>query len=117
MVDYGSNGIEIDWSAFYDNETRHRVSLPTYPFERKRYWIEDTKELDLIKFMEMGKETFSENSESVLTEKKEFPNWFYRPVWKQSHLYLSKDPEKLVGKWLVFSNESAFATRILNGIL
>jgi len=33
------NGIEADWSAFYANEQRKRVTLPTYPFERKSHWI------------------------------------------------------------------------------
>jgi acyl transferase domain-containing protein len=33
-------GAEIDWSGYYDGEKRRRVSLPTYPFERRRYWIE-----------------------------------------------------------------------------
>jgi len=33
-------GCTVDWSGFCANERRHRVPLPTYPFERKRYWIE-----------------------------------------------------------------------------
>jgi acyl transferase domain-containing protein len=33
-------GGEIDWAAFYKREKRHRAPLPTYPFERRRYWIE-----------------------------------------------------------------------------
>jgi acyl transferase domain-containing protein len=33
-------GAEIDWSGYYEGEKRRRVSLPTYPFERHRYWIE-----------------------------------------------------------------------------
>jgi acyl transferase domain-containing protein len=33
-------GCEIDWQSFYGQEKRHRLSLPTYPFERQRYWIE-----------------------------------------------------------------------------
>lgn len=33
-------GGEIDWAAFYEREKRHRAPLPTYPFERQRYWIE-----------------------------------------------------------------------------
>lgn len=37
------SGIAIDWNAFYQKETRLRVPLPTYPFERKRYWIEPVK--------------------------------------------------------------------------
>ncbi|HVI70288.1 MAG TPA: beta-ketoacyl synthase N-terminal-like domain-containing protein, partial [Pyrinomonadaceae bacterium] len=33
-------GVRIDWRGFYRAEKRRRLSLPTYPFERKRYWIE-----------------------------------------------------------------------------
>ena len=34
------SGAQIDWENFYARENRHRVGLPTYPFERKRFWIE-----------------------------------------------------------------------------
>jgi len=33
-------GVQPDWKAVHRNEQRQRVSLPTYPFERKRYWLE-----------------------------------------------------------------------------
>lgn len=33
-------GVAIDWNAFYAEETRHRLPVPTYPFERQRYWID-----------------------------------------------------------------------------
>jgi phthiocerol/phenolphthiocerol synthesis type-I polyketide synthase E len=33
-------GVEIDWTGFAAGERRNRVSLPAYPFERQRYWIE-----------------------------------------------------------------------------
>ncbi|MCC3472732.1 MULTISPECIES: beta-ketoacyl synthase N-terminal-like domain-containing protein [unclassified Microcoleus] len=33
-------GVQIDWSQFYADEQRYRLPLPTYPFERQRYWIE-----------------------------------------------------------------------------
>jgi acyl transferase domain-containing protein len=33
-------GVTIDWQAFYATETRQRLPLPTYPFERQRYWID-----------------------------------------------------------------------------
>ncbi|HET7460395.1 MAG TPA: beta-ketoacyl synthase N-terminal-like domain-containing protein [Longimicrobium sp.] len=33
-------GIEIDWRAVHGGEARRRVPLPTYPFERKRFWID-----------------------------------------------------------------------------
>jgi acyl transferase domain-containing protein len=33
-------GLDADWRGFDGDYTRRRVSLPTYPFERERYWIE-----------------------------------------------------------------------------
>jgi len=33
------SGVEIDWSLLYPDGVPGRISLPTYPFERKRYWI------------------------------------------------------------------------------
>jgi len=36
-------GVSVDWSGFYANERRHRLPLPTYPFERQRYWIDPPK--------------------------------------------------------------------------
>lgn len=32
-------GIEIPWELLHNKETVHRISLPPYPFERKRHWI------------------------------------------------------------------------------
>lgn len=34
-------GVKVDWQAFYQAERRLRVPLPTYPFERQRYWMEE----------------------------------------------------------------------------
>ncbi|MBD2508876.1 type I polyketide synthase [Nostoc muscorum FACHB-395] len=32
--------IQVDWSGFYANQKLHRLPLPTYPFERNKYWID-----------------------------------------------------------------------------
>ncbi|HEY0739061.1 MAG TPA: amino acid adenylation domain-containing protein [Herpetosiphonaceae bacterium] len=32
-------GIDVDWRKLYAEEDCRRVALPTYPFERERYWI------------------------------------------------------------------------------
>ncbi len=35
-----SAGAPVEWSRLYANERRRRVPLPTYPFERKKFWID-----------------------------------------------------------------------------
>ena len=37
------HGATIDWPRFARDDERRKVVLPTYPFERQRYWIETTK--------------------------------------------------------------------------
>jgi len=32
-------GAEVDWGALHRGEQRYRVPLPTYPFERKSFWV------------------------------------------------------------------------------
>src|SRR5690606_34863729 len=33
-------GVTPDWNAFHAGAKRNRLALPTYPFERRRYFIE-----------------------------------------------------------------------------
>ena len=35
-------GGAVDWKAFHADESRRRVPLPLYPFERRRFWREET---------------------------------------------------------------------------
>ncbi|HEY9665696.1 MAG TPA: type I polyketide synthase, partial [Coleofasciculaceae cyanobacterium] len=67
------SGVEVDWSGFYAHERRHRLPLPTYPFERQRYWIEPQKQVSA-----------STSTQDSLTKKPDIADWFYLPVWKQS---------------------------------
>ncbi|WP_346115586.1 acyltransferase domain-containing protein, partial [Nonomuraea maheshkhaliensis] len=34
-----ARGAEVDWEAFYAPLRPRRVDLPTYPFQRRRYWL------------------------------------------------------------------------------
>ncbi|MGW3123028.1 SDR family NAD(P)-dependent oxidoreductase [Streptomyces sp. NPDC001107] len=35
-------GTAVDWTAAHTGPAPARVDLPTYPFQRRRYWLEDT---------------------------------------------------------------------------
>lgn len=72
-------GVEVKWSGFYTHEQRYRVPLPTYPFERQRYWIEPEIQTQVsAKVESQGK-------------KPNISNWFYVPSWKRVPLVKTKD--------------------------
>jgi non-ribosomal peptide synthase protein (TIGR01720 family) len=83
--------VKVNWTAFYGAEQRRRVPLPTYPFERQRYWIEPSGSTNAVK-----------TRQQPLVKKTDIAGWFYTPLWKQSILL---EPGCLVGqgsRWLVF---------------
>src|SRR5256885_1563260 len=57
------NGAPVDWSGFYQHEKRSRVFLPTYPFERERYWVGPVEDDQLTQ-------------ESVSAAPRDVTNWF-----------------------------------------
>lgn len=48
------HGINLDWERFYSGEQRYRTPLPTYPFESRRYWVDDPR-LSVSKDTHVGK--------------------------------------------------------------
>jgi acyl transferase domain-containing protein len=68
-------GVKVDWSGFYSHERRRRVPLPTYSFERQRYWL-DPKE----------KSSPSIVAQAAAAEKTDAGQLLYVPTWKESIL-------------------------------
>ncbi|MBO9699912.1 MAG: SDR family NAD(P)-dependent oxidoreductase [Sporocytophaga sp.] len=42
LLDLWVKGLELDWNKLYDGNKPNRISLPTYPFAKEKYWV-DTK--------------------------------------------------------------------------
>ena len=36
-------GVPIEWSRVYEDRSVRKLALPTYPFQRQRYWVESSK--------------------------------------------------------------------------
>ncbi|MBT8392899.1 MAG: SDR family NAD(P)-dependent oxidoreductase [Ignavibacteria bacterium] len=95
-------GVKIDWDKFYNNLKFRRVSLPTYPFERKKHWYKTP----------IGQKSVSDNS---LDDVKDFSEWFFSLSWKRSTKapdQITPDPLKSE-KWLIFSDGGNFAGNLI----
>jgi acyl transferase domain-containing protein/acyl carrier protein len=69
-------GQKIDWAAFYREEKRSRLPLPTYPFEKNRFWFDENP-------FKIAREKFSQNE---LRKIPDIRQWFYIPSWQSSIL-------------------------------
>jgi polyketide synthase PksN len=48
LLEAWSSGLDLDWNRLYDNAKPKRISLPTYPFAKEKYWFRasTTKQID-----------------------------------------------------------------------
>lgn len=65
--------VPIDWQAFYAHERRQRIPLPTYPFERQRFWIEPQGQV-----RPQAQDTINRGMKNP-----DIGQWFYTPSWKR----------------------------------
>ena len=85
-------GARVDWAAFHAGERRQRVELPTYPFERQRYWIEAPKA----------------QKAAPAGEPEELS--YYRPAWKPADAPPA-DTER--DTWLIFLDAMGLGAKIV----
>lgn len=94
-------GAEVDWQGFYAHERRRRVSLPTYPFERQRYWVEPFRPAAAA-------------AQEVSVGRVDTGDWFYTPAWQPAPLAPTASGlgagQRL--RWLVFSDDGPLAAQV-----
>ena len=68
-----ASGRAINWDNYHAGVRRRRIALPTYPFERQRYWLETES-------------TTSHNQAPAdfISEASRLDDWFYVPTWERT---------------------------------
>ncbi len=82
------NGVSIHWASLHGNEKRRRIPLPTYAFQRQKYWVEANNNTWV--------------AESEQKRKTDVNEWLYAPSWKRAGVS-SKDDEARES-WLIFKD-------------
>jgi acyl transferase domain-containing protein len=96
------SGLTIDWHGYYGAERRRRVPLPTYPFERQRFWID----------------TSSSAPRRDLRKKADVGDWFYVPTWKATATPRGEAPVSRAqpGPWLLFTPALGLGSKLASGL-
>jgi acyl transferase domain-containing protein len=92
------NGASPAWTDFYARESRRRVPLPPYPFERKRYWVTRREPAP---------------GDAPRLERVPLDQWFYLPSWKRSVLPRA---EGIPARTLVFADSVGVGRRVARGL-
>jgi acyl transferase domain-containing protein/acyl carrier protein len=97
-------GVKTDWKRYHDHEYRKRIPLPTYSFDKKRYWITDNPQarIQMIR-----------KKRAQLNKKTDIKEWKYIPIWKQSHMETRKkgSPEEIT--WILFVDNSGIGKHVI----
>ncbi|MFJ4680439.1 SDR family NAD(P)-dependent oxidoreductase [Kitasatospora sp. NPDC088783] len=83
-------GVDLDWSAVGGGDGAARVSLPPYPFEESRHWIDPAPRRTAPR--------------PGLARRADLADWFHTPVWES----LPARPQAAPGapsSWLLFTDE------------
>jgi phthiocerol/phenolphthiocerol synthesis type-I polyketide synthase E len=109
-------GIALSWQSLQPDAGRRRIPLPTYPFERQRYWIEpaapsESKLVQGVPSVELPK---ASPGNADLTKHGDISSWFYAPSWQSTPpasvvLQQQGDP---IDCWLVLLDRGGLAESI-----
>lgn len=91
------HGIQITWPALYQQEQPRHVPLPTYAFQKQRYWIEPDP--------------------GVMTQLDTSPKR-YKPVWSHRQAYVKPillSPALLAQHtWIIFKDDSSVSDQLIS---
>jgi amino acid adenylation domain-containing protein len=101
-------GGTIVWEKYDHHGSYGRIPLPTYPFERQKFWIEGDP-------FKMGMRLMARPKGHKNPRPTE---WYYLPLWKQSYLERNTTGEqdkKETGKtWLLFQEETGIGEALVS---
>ncbi|KAA0970584.1 SDR family NAD(P)-dependent oxidoreductase [Aureimonas fodinaquatilis] len=94
-------GLPADLSAMFKDSGARRVSLPTYAFQHRRFFIEQA-----------AATTAKAGEAAPLLRRADISDWGYRPVWKQSLPDIESEVAAERQFWLVFADEGGIGANL-----
>jgi amino acid adenylation domain-containing protein len=99
-------GIEINYTKFYEQEKRNKISIPTYCFDHERYWVEPQKQ-----------ELAQGSHDALLAKNPDITQWFYEPNWEKKRLLLNEDDSSIrKGHVLILGDSLGLSGKIIKAL-
>ncbi len=92
-----ATGLDIPLGQLWQASGARRVSLPTYPFQHQRYFIERSAAI-----------SSDGAAENILLKTPDMVDWGYRPTWRQTLPNFTIDADATPTSFLVFMDETGF---------
>lgn len=103
---FWARGIAVNWKAIRSNPKYAKVPLPTYPFERRRFWIDqDIQQLSL------------QLTDGAMVKTDEVKDWFYYPSWQRTPPVSETVKKEGEDFWLVLENGSPISNSFIQQCL
>jgi acyl transferase domain-containing protein/thioesterase domain-containing protein len=93
-------GADLDWRGLHEGEAPRRIPLPTYPFERKRFWVEASPRPESAG-VSATPAIVPAASPTAPTTSTDPGDWLYEPTWARGHG--AEAGGRLEGTWLVLA--------------
>ncbi|MGB3495630.1 MAG: hybrid fatty acyl-AMP ligase/type I polyketide synthase, partial [Elainellaceae cyanobacterium] len=98
-------GVDIDWAGFDRDYPRQRlIGLPTYPWQRQRYWFTEGWESESL-----------EGDRPSVADSPDWHDWLYQPQWVPLPSFspaISSETNSEPGTWLIFADRQGMGQRI-----
>jgi acyl transferase domain-containing protein/thioesterase domain-containing protein len=95
-------GTEIDWENL-ESPGRRKISLPTYPFERQRHWVQSKTDKPSAQVIESQPE-----------QRSDITDWFYIPSWERTGFPTGSFDKRVDQRvWLIIGEQSGLTDTII----
>lgn len=101
-------GVDVDWERFYDDTGCRRTPLPTYPFDKQRYWVDKPAPLP-------RQATETPRSRSPVNVSDSDEAYLYLPLWKRLP-FIQGTPVAAPGICLLFDDGSALGQALKSAL-
>ncbi len=97
-------GLPIDLKSQWAGETRKRITLPTYPFQQDRYWIDPTDESPKT----------AKRVRKSLQKTEDIREWFYQSKWRERTGTPARELPPASNNWLIFLDDAGIGQTMAN---